>query len=66
MNLGWKDQSRAIIYQGHEGAKSIGERAGILTLILGLSSNVTVCATASLRDDIVTCYVIKRVEITML
>lgn len=55
MNLGWRDtsiQAIVIIYQDHEGAKSIGERAGILALILGLSKNVMVCATASLRDDV--------------
>lgn len=53
MNLGvgpTSIQSIAIIYQEHEEAKGIGEKARILTLILGLSKNVMAYAITSLRD----------------
>ena len=69
MNLGWRDtniQCIEIIYQEHEGAKSIGERAGILTPFLVMSRNVMVCATTSRGDDVVTCYTINIIEITTL
>ena len=48
----------------HEGTKSMGKTAGILTLILGLFRKAMLWAATSLRDNVVTCHITKIVDIT--
>ena len=68
MNLGDGEdtdiRSIAVTDQEHAGAKSIGETAGIWTLILGSSRNATVCGAISLRDHVATPHIIKIFDIT--
>lgn len=68
MNLGDGEdtniRSIPVTDQEHEGAKGIGETAGIWTLILGLSRNATLWAAISLRDHMVTPHILKIFDIT--